>query len=313
MEGSIRWWCRGHRAHHRFTDTPKDPYSAQKGLFWSHLGWMLVKEDSKNYGKVDISDLNRDPMVMFQHRHYIPLSIFFALVLPTLVCGLGWGDWLGGYFYAGITRLVLVHHATFCVNSLAHYLGEATYDDRRTPRDHLFTALMTFGEGYHNFHHEFPSDFRNAIEFWQYDPTKWLIMLLSKFNLVTCVKMFPENEIVKGKIHMIQKKIDGIKQSLDYGPDESSLPAYSWSEFTKKVNQGKLWIILFNKVYDVTDFMDEHPGGKAFLKTSIGKDMSIAFDGGIYNHSNAARNLMSQFLVGKLSDTAPSSAQGRLE
>ena len=86
-----------------------------------------------------------------------------ALILPTMVCGLGWNDWLGGFVYAGILRIFFIQQATFCVNSLAHWLGDQPFDDRNSPRDHVITALVTLGEGYHNFHHEFPSDYRNAI------------------------------------------------------------------------------------------------------------------------------------------------------
>jgi stearoyl-CoA desaturase (Delta-9 desaturase) len=111
-----------------------------------------------------------------------------AIFLPTLVAGLGWGDYRGGYFFAGILRLVFVHHATFCVNSLAHFLGSSTYDDVHSPKDHIVTALVTLGEGYHNFHHLFAQgiwfdanlnqkDYRNGIRYFDYDPTKWLISL----------------------------------------------------------------------------------------------------------------------------------------
>ncbi|CAG8777494.1 7571_t:CDS:1, partial [Gigaspora rosea] len=102
------------------------------------------------------------------------------------------------FFFAAVTRLLFVHHATFCVNSLAHYLGDTPFDDRRTPRDHFITAILSLGEGYHNFHHEFPMDYRNAIRFYQYDPTKWLIRFLSYFGVAHHLKKFPENEIQKG-------------------------------------------------------------------------------------------------------------------
>lgn len=156
-EGSIHWWSRGHRAHHRYTDTNRDPYNAHRGMFWSHIGWMFFKPDRGVIGSVDMSDLEKNPIVAFQHKHYIYFVLFMAFVFPTLVSGIFWGDWLGGYFIAGILRMVFVQHATFCVNSLAHYLGEAPFDDKRTPRDHFVTALITLGEGYHNFHHEFPN------------------------------------------------------------------------------------------------------------------------------------------------------------
>lgn len=166
-EGSIRWWSRGHRAHHRYTDTSKDPYSVEKGFWYSHMGWMVIKQNPKRIGRSDISDLNEDPVVVWQHKHYIKSVFSMALLFPTLVCGLGWGDWVVGFIYAGILRTGFVQQATFCVNSLAHWIGEQPFDDRNSPRDHVITAFVTLGEGYHNFHHEFPSDYRNAIEWYQ--------------------------------------------------------------------------------------------------------------------------------------------------
>jgi stearoyl-CoA desaturase (delta-9 desaturase) len=203
VEGSIRWWARGHRAHHRYTDTDLDPYNAHKGLLWSHIGWMILKPRRKP-GVADVSDLSTNDIVQWQHRQYLKLVFIMGVFFPTLVAGLGWGDWKGGYVYAGLLRLVLVHHvsvgnggrtvrscllqSTFCVNSLAHCLGEAPFDDKHTPRDHLITALVTFGEGYHNFHHQFPVDYRNAIKWYQYDPTKWVIWVCQQFGLASHLK-----------------------------------------------------------------------------------------------------------------------------
>ncbi|KAJ3379753.1 hypothetical protein HDU80_002325, partial [Chytriomyces hyalinus] len=104
MEGSVKWWGRGHRIHHRYTDTDKDPYNAKNGFFWSHIGWMILKQ--KKTATVDISDFNSDPWIRFQHKYYLFLAVFMAFVVPTLVAGLGWGDWAGGFFYAGVARLV---------------------------------------------------------------------------------------------------------------------------------------------------------------------------------------------------------------
>jgi stearoyl-CoA desaturase (delta-9 desaturase) len=84
--------------------------------------------------------------------------------------------------------------STFCVNSLAHYLGETPFDDKHTPRDHVITALVTIGEGYHNFHHQFPMDFRNAIRWYQYDPTKWFISVMSFFGLASHLKVSKVHE-----------------------------------------------------------------------------------------------------------------------
>jgi stearoyl-CoA desaturase (Delta-9 desaturase) len=121
VQGSIRWWSRGHRAHHRYTDTLKDPYNANRGFWYSHMGWMLWKGDPRDVGRADISDLDEDWIVRFQHKHYLPVALAFGIGFPSVVAGLGWGDWWGGAVYAGILRFFFVQQATFCVNSLAHW------------------------------------------------------------------------------------------------------------------------------------------------------------------------------------------------
>jgi stearoyl-CoA desaturase (delta-9 desaturase) len=298
VEGSIRWWSRGHRAHHRWTDTDKDPYSAHRGVFFSHLGWMLIKRPSSRIGHADADDLNVDKLIMFQHKHYPFIALFMGFILPTLVAGLGWGDWEGGYFYCGLARLVFVHHATFCVNSLAHWLGDNTFDDRHTPRDHYFTALVTIGEGYHNFHHEFPQDYRNAILYYQYDPTKWFIWACSKVGLAYNLKTFPANEIAKGQIYMQEQKINEVKRRLKWGRPIQELPALTFEDFQDAVkNHGEKWILIEGIVYDVKDFIKVHPGGEKYLNNGMGKDMTTAFNGGMYDHSNGARNLLSTMRV----------------
>ncbi|RIB22526.1 omega9 fatty acid desaturase [Gigaspora rosea] len=289
VEGTIRWWCRDHRAHHRWTDTELDPYSAHKGFFYSHLGWMLLKQNPYRIGRADISDLDADPLIMFQGKYYGVFALVFGFTLPTIVAGFGWGDWR-----------VFVHHATFCVNSLAHYFGDMPFDDRHTPRDHFITAILSLGEGYHNFHHEFPMDYRNAIKIYQYDPTKWLIKFLSYFGFTHHLKTFPDNEIKKGQIMMKQKKLDEEKLKLNWGVPLDQLPIFTFDEFLENAITNNL-ICIEGAIYDVSKFMDEHPGGKTLIVSSLGKDMTTAFNGGVYAHSNAARNLMSSFRVGVIS------------
>ncbi|KAK3831715.1 MAG: delta-9 desaturase [Linnemannia elongata] len=298
VEGSIKWWSRGHRAHHRWTDTEKDPYSAHRGLFFSHIGWMLVKRPGWKIGHADVDDLNKSKLVVWQHDNYTTLVILMGVVFPTAVAGLGWGDWRGGYFFAAILRLVFVHHATFCVNSLAHWLGEGPFDDRHSPRDHFITAFVTLGEGYHNFHHQFPQDYRNAIRFYQYDPTKWLIATCAFFGFASHLKTFPENEVRKGQLQMIEKRVMEKKTKLQWGTPIAELPIMSFEDFEHACkNDNKKWILLEGVVYDVAEFMVEHPGGEKYIKIGIGKDMTAAFNGGMYDHSNAARNLLSLMRV----------------
>ena len=300
VEGSIRWWSRDHRAHHRYTDTDKDPYSVRKGLLYSHLGWMVLKQNPKRIGRTDISDLNDDPVVVWQHRHYLKVVVFMGLIFPMLVAGIGWGDWYGGLIYAGILRVAFVQQATFCVNSLAHWLGDQPFDDRNSPRDHVFTALVTLGEGYHNFHHEFPSDYRNAIEWHQYDPTKWLIWTCKQLGLASDLKQFRSNEIEKGRLQQQQKKLDQKRATLDWGVPLDQLPVLSWDDYVEQARNGRPLVAVAGVVHDVSGFLPDHPGGRALLRSALGKDATAMFNGGVYLHSNAAHNLLATMRVGVL-------------
>lgn len=302
IQGSIRTWSRDHRAHHRFTDTEKDPYSIRKGFWYSHMGWVVFHQDYKKIGRCDITDLNQDPIVMWQHRNMLYAIIVMAWIFPTSVCGLLWGDWQGGFIYAGILRCLVVQQATFCVNSLAHWLGEQPFDDRRSPRDHVLTALVTLGEGYHNFHHEFPSDYRNAIEWWQYDPTKWMIWIWKQLGLAEDLKRFRQNEIEKGRVQQLQKALDRRRDGLDWGTPLADLPIMSWDEYVAeaKSETGRALVSIAGVIHDVTDFIKSHPGGKSFILLAIGKDATAIFNGGVYEHSNAAHNLLATLRVGVL-------------
>jgi stearoyl-CoA desaturase (delta-9 desaturase) len=208
---------------------------------------------------------------------------------------------MGGYIYAGILRIFFVQQATFCVNSLAHWLGDQPFDDRNSPRDHIITALVTLGEGYHNFHHEFPSDYRNAIEWWQYDPTKWAICLWKKLGLAYDLKEFRANEIEKGRVQQMQKKLDQKRSRLDWGTPLEQLPVVAWDDFVDQAkNGGKALTVIAGVIHDVGDFIKDHPGGKALISSAIGKDATAIFNGGVYDHSNAAHNLLSTMRVGVL-------------
>ncbi|CAO1613552.1 unnamed protein product [Jaminaea pallidilutea] len=298
VQGSIHWWARGHRAHHRYTDTDLDPYGAHNGLLWSHMGWMIVKPRRKP-GVADISDLRRHPVIKFQHKFYLPLIALMGFIFPTVVAGYGWGDWRGGFFYAAVARLVFVHHSTFCVNSLAHWLGEASFDNKMTPRDHFITALVTVGEGYHNFHHQFPMDYRNAIKWHQYDPTKWFITACQALGLASHLKTFPDNEIKKGQLAMQLQNAHEMQEKLEWPKSSNNLPVISWEEFKEEAKSRPL-ICVSGFIHDVSSFLDEHPGGRHLLAARLGQDCTSAFNGGVYDHSNAAHNLLSMMRVGVL-------------
>lgn len=303
VEGSIKWWSRGHRAHHRYTDTDLDPYNAHRGLLWSHIGWMIVKPRRKP-GVADVSDLTKNEVVRWQHKYYLTLVVVMGFLFPTVVAGLGWGDWQGGYIYAGLLRLCFVHHSTFCVNSLAHWLGETPFDDKHSPRDHLVTALVTIGEGYHNFHHQFPMDYRNAIKWYQYDPTKWFIWSCQKLGFASHLKSFPDNEVRKGQLTMQLKRLRATQETLSWPSDNNDLPVISWESYLEQAKSRPV-ICIAGFIHDISDFLDDHPGGRHLLTKNIGRDATTAFFGGVYDHSNAAHNLLAMKRVGVLRGGAP--------
>ncbi|KAI3404333.2 OLE1 [Candida oxycetoniae] len=303
IEGSIKWWGHSHRIHHRYTDTSRDPYDARRGFWFSHMGWMLMKANPKNRARADISDLTADWVVRVQHTHYFLFMLLSAFVFPTLVAGFLWGDYWGGFIYAGVLKSFFIQQVTFCVNSLAHWIGVQPFDDRRTPRDHVLTAFVTFGEGYHNFHHEFPSDYRNALKWYQYDPTKIVIWCLSKLGLAWNLKMFSQNAIEQGLLQQQQKKLDRMKQKLKWGTKVEELPVWTREEFNERAKSEGL-IIISGIIHDVKSFIKEHPGGQALIRASLGKDGTKAFSGAVYAHSNAAHNLLATMRVAIVKDVA---------
>ena len=218
LQNSILHWCSDHRIHHKHVDdNDHDPYSAKKGFWFSHIGWMLREYQIQRYHDYsNCRDLQKDPVVMWQHNHYLKIMLSANFGLPIL---LGWlnGDIWGMLLLAGVFRLVVVHHVTFFINSLAHIWGKQPYTDKNTARDNDILAFFTFGEGYHNFHHIFEYDYRNGIKWWQFDPTKWLIKGLSIIGWTSNLRRCPEERIEKAKVAMqlklAQEKISKLANS----------------------------------------------------------------------------------------------------
>ncbi len=202
LQNSALFWCSGHRTHHlNVDDEDKDPYSARRGFWFSHIGWMLREYPSGKPDFSNIPDLTRDPMLAFQHRHYLPLLLLANFGLP-LLAGLIFHDVLGMLLLAGVARLVWSHHVTFFINSLAHMWGTRPYTEDNSARDNPVLAVLTYGEGYHNFHHIFAHDYRNGVHWWQWDPTKWFIGALSFVGLTRRLKRTPSFQIQRALLAM---------------------------------------------------------------------------------------------------------------
>ncbi len=205
---ALLWACE-HRTHHKHVDHDEDPYDISKGLFHAHIGWLLFK--LAPYPPFDnVTDLQKDRMVMWQHRWIHWIGVTVAFIFPSIL-GYFWngaGGALGAFLIAGVARVVFLQHCTFCINSLCHTIGRRPYSSKCSARDSWITAIVTFGEGYHNFHHEFQHDYRNGVKPWQFDPTKWIIWSLSKLGLASKLRTVSRERILLAELAEAQRHIE---------------------------------------------------------------------------------------------------------
>ncbi len=188
-QGSALRWSFDHRHHHAFVDTDRDPYSIKKGFWYAHFLWLFEKP--KDIDPKVISDLMKKPLLRFQHKYY-GLLMVVTNVIATLVIGYCFHDYLGAFLFAWFVRLFFLHHFTWFINSLAHTWGARHYCQELSAVDNYLISLVTFGEGYHNYHHTFAYDYRNGIRWYHFDPTKWLIWSLSKLGLAHKLRKNPQ-------------------------------------------------------------------------------------------------------------------------
>ena len=237
LQNSILIWASDHRRHHRHVDdNDLDPYSAGRGLWFSHMGWMLREYSSHESDFSNARDLQRDPVVMWQHRHYVPLTLLMNVGLPLLL-GIWHGDIIGTLLLVGLLRLVINHHVTFFINSLAHFWGSRPYTESNSARDNGFLAFLTYGEGYHNFHHIFQTDYRNGIRWWQWDPTKWMINLCARLGLADNLNRVPDFKIQRA---LLDTEFERARARLEKAQNSASLRAIlerEYQEFTESINQ----------------------------------------------------------------------------
>ena len=246
VQSSAFDWCSGHRVHHRHVDDEyEDPYSAKRGFWFSHMDWMLHKYPSGQYDYKNIPDLKKDKILTLQHKYYGIWVVLTNFVVVGAV-GLAIGDVLGTFLIAGLLRMVLTHHFTFFINSLCHMFGTRPYTDENTARDNPILAIFTWGEGYHNYHHYFQYDYRNGVKWWQYDPTKWLILTLSKIGLAKDLKRVDDLTIKHAEVVMqfkrAQARIDKVEQGGELTLDERWMAfkdhiSTEYDEFTKTVEE----------------------------------------------------------------------------
>ncbi len=210
---SVLWWASKHREHHLFSDTEKDVHSPRHyGFVYSHLGWIFDRRHGEaNLTRVE--DFARFPELMWLHRYEQAPAVALA-VLCFLIAG--WPGLIVGFFWS----TVAVYHGTFSINSLAHVIGRRRYVTGDDSRNNWFLAIVTMGEGWHNNHHAFQSSVRQGFRWWEYDPTFYLLKLLSWAGVVWNLKR-PTPEVVANR-HRLGSRVIGkaateVAETFDAG------------------------------------------------------------------------------------------------
>lgn len=166
FQNDIHEWSRDHRVHHKYSETDADPHDARRGFWFSHVGWLCMKKHPQVIEKgqtIDCSDLLKDPIVYFQQKFYIPLVLLCCVILPTVGPVYFWGEtYWNGYFVCSMLRYAVTLNITWLVNSAAHMWGFKPYDRTIGPVENVSVAVLAVGEGWHNFHHTFPWDYKTS-------------------------------------------------------------------------------------------------------------------------------------------------------
>lgn len=185
LQNSALIWCADHIRHHARTDTDEDPYNVTKGFWHSHCGWLFYDTHHRTE-KYEVR-LRRDPVILWQHRYYWVIVVS-GLAIPFVLGVLWHGGWMGGVsalLMGGLLRLFMVLNSTFTINSLCHMVGSQPHSTKDSSRDSWLISFVSFGEGYHNYHHTYARDYRNGPQWYNFDPSKWIIYTLSVMGLAS--------------------------------------------------------------------------------------------------------------------------------
>ncbi|UCM86132.1 MAG: fatty acid desaturase [Rickettsia endosymbiont of Culicoides impunctatus] len=227
FQGPVLSWASNHYKHHTYTDKDQDPHSPLKfenrilGFLWSHIGWMIIDGSYKSIDRITMVKLGKNKLLRWQLKYYWQTSLFMNTIVPALIGYLIGGTIISayaGFLFIGMGR-ALQQHATFCVNSLCHFVGSKKYY-KGTAGDIWWMALFLLGENWHNFHHAFPSDYRNGAKWYHFDVHKWIIYVMSKLGLAWNLEVTPEVRI-QAKVNETSKYlIEGRKQQLSLLQDK---------------------------------------------------------------------------------------------
>ncbi|KAH3899177.1 uncharacterized protein SCODWIG_00719 [Saccharomycodes ludwigii] len=325
--GSIWEFSAQHLLHHRFVDTEKDPFNKKYGwLFhmWGHNLFYGNKKAERAYLQM-MSDISKvvynhktfNNIILWQHENYGALLLITLFVIPLIVSFSVKHEVIDiwtSVFYLGLCRMSIIQQQWLLAETLGHHfpkiLSNQNYDDTNSSLNmssqNLFLTtifgILTFGETQHNYHHEFSSDYRNSNKWYVIDPNKYIVFLLNKFGLVWKLNKTDPKQVKQAELQQEQRILDKWKSKLNWGVPIDKLPILTPQQFTKmakrefQLNKRAL-VCIEGIVHDVTPWINDHPGGPALLTSAIGKDATLAFNGAVYSHSSAARNVLANMRI----------------
>lgn len=287
-QGSVLRWGFDHRLHHAHTDTHDDPYSINRGFWYAHMLWIFrapLPIDSKV-----VPDLINNRMVRFQDTYY-PVCMF---VSNLVTCGLvGWllGDFVGAFVIAGLVRMFSLHHVTWLINSAAHTWGWKPFCQEQSAVDNFFLSLVTFGEGYHNYHHTFANDYRNGVRWYHFDPTKWMIWTLSKLGLASHLRQ-TDQLVIKRRMVLERKSMlmQRLETAWEQGREELQLKVQELSDRLLE------HLTRLNDLRKQMAQSKEQPTGRELIKDLMGQMRSSkrALKQDWHQWTNLSKNILQQ-------------------
>jgi stearoyl-CoA desaturase (Delta-9 desaturase) len=210
VQGSVIAWVADHRKHHAHTDVEGDPHSPHvghgdgvggvlRGLWHAHTGWLLSEHGRADWKKY-APDLYEDRGMRFINRRFVSL-VLLGLALPALVGYLLTGTLLGaatGLLWGGLVRVFLVHHVTWSVNSICHFLGTRRFEVEDHSTNVFWLALPSLGESWHHNHHAFPRSAVHGLRRWELDPSALVIRAMERMGLAwNVIRIAPERQEAK--------------------------------------------------------------------------------------------------------------------
>ncbi|XP_043469523.1 acyl-CoA Delta(11) desaturase-like [Leptopilina heterotoma] len=194
-------WVKIHRVHHKYTDMDADPHNASRGFFYAHIGWWVQKKNPeflKRLKEIDMSDVKADPVANFGDKYYYSMLTLMTVILPSLVPIFLWNE---SFYWAILSqafmRYVLALNSILLINSAAHMFGSKPFNRYIMPSENRLVVLLTTGEGWHNFHHTFPWDFRaGGIDKYDFNLTSFLIKQFEKIGWAYDLKT-ASNDLIK--------------------------------------------------------------------------------------------------------------------